>query len=171
MYFAVAKNVEILDKPTINAALSRPRAPPLHGPESPVVWILDPGSLNLWSVGEDGVYAPPNDDIACYLWDEIHDAAPGTAARPIALLPPRQNPRIVAQQGTFTLHGRDTVAIDEIAEKLDPSGLIHLACIVLDAANLAFIWDELRLAGVARPSIFPELDSVAEHIKWAYQGP
>ena len=46
---------------------------------------------------------------------------------------------------------------------------IHLACITLDGGNLAFLWDELQLLGVGRLALFPDLESVATHVKWSLQ--
>lgn len=171
VYFAIAGDLETVDKPTIDAAISKPKLTPRYELDSPTIWLVDPGTVNLWSTGDDGVFAPPNHAIDCYHWAGLHLAPTGAADKPIALLPPRHNPRIVAQQGTFTLHGVNTAALDEIAAKSDPTDLLHLGCIVLDRSNLAFIWDELRLAGVSRHTVFPELDRVAEHVKWIFQQP
>jgi hypothetical protein len=132
--------------------------------------MLDPGTLNLLACGEDSVYSPPNPQIEVYLWDELFNAKRG-ANKPIALLPPRLNPRIVAQQGVFTLHGRSKEPLDQIATASDPKGKLQLARIILDKNNLAGFADDLGLMGVGQHTLFPELDSVAEFVKWAHQRP
>jgi hypothetical protein len=172
VYFALASEIEGLERRVFDELLRQPQGTPVFDDTSPTVWILDAGSLNHWAVGEDGIFAPGNDQIEGYCWDKIHESCdPGEPPKdkPIALTPPRQNPRIVAQRGMFTVHGTSRLPIDDIASSSDPTDLIKLGCIVLDRSNLASIWDELEVAGVGRLTLFPELDSVAEHIKWVYQ--
>jgi hypothetical protein len=170
VYFALANEIEGRERRDFDDQLKQPRGPSIYDDESPTVWMLDAGSLNHWATGEDGIYSPGNDDIDGYRWDKIHEIiGAGTPMdKPIAIMPPRQNPRIVAQRGTFTVHGSGKAPIDDIAEALDPANLIKLGCIVLDRNNLANVWDELEVAGVERLTLFPELDSIAEHIKWVY---
>jgi hypothetical protein len=171
-YFAVADDLAAMDRPTLNDTLGEARSSPIHDDDSPAVWMLDAGSLNNWSTQVDASYAPPYDDIATFLWDELDPHSTEDLGKfPVAIAPLRENPRIVAQQGNFTIHGRDRTPIDELARSHDPHGKIQLACITLDRANLPFIWDELRIAGVTRFSIYQDLDSVAEHVKWIYQNP
>lgn len=171
VYFALADTFEGQDQATLRAALSPPAPAPRFDAESPAVWLLDPGTLNRWSHGADGVYAPPNHDIDAYHWASDAQGEPDAPALPIAALAPRQNARIIAQQGTFTLHGSRRTALDEIAEREDPDGILHLGCIEFDRSRAASIWDELQLVGVSRPTVFPELDSIAEYVKFTYQNP
>jgi hypothetical protein len=167
VFFAIAEHVELIDRPTLEHLLLQPKKSPIHDEGAPAVWMMDAGSLNLWSSGQDVLFDPLDDDIKSYLWSEYHKATGND--KPIAIHPPRQNPRIVAQQGMFTVHGRMSESIDEICETADPDGKLHLACIVLDRSNIASVWDELKVAGVSRLALFPDLDNVAEHVKWVYQ--
>jgi hypothetical protein len=168
-YFAIAGDLGGLDRPALDEILCQPRQAATHDQDSPTIWMLDAGSLNNWSTGIDASFSPPHHKVTPYLWDQLRASQPSDAQWPIAIAPPRQNPRIVAQQGNFTIHGHLDTAIDDLAQHHDPDEKIQLACIALDRSNLAFIWDELRLAGVTRFSIYQDLDSVAEHVKWVYQ--
>lgn len=168
MYFALAEEMEKLDQASLRAARAATPVGSVFDAESPTVWLLDAGSLNYWSTTIDGVYAPPNARIDKYQWQEFA-ADPASASKPIAVFAAHQNPRIRAQQGTFTLHGTLQDPLDEIATNLDPAGAIHIGCIELDRTRLASLWYELGLIGVSRLSVFPELDSVAEHVKFNFQ--
>jgi hypothetical protein len=81
-------------------------------------------------------------------------------------MPPRSGARIVAQQGMFTVHGSTPGGIDELAASYP---VLKLGAIHLDLSRTAHIIAALRRAGVNRLSIFPDLDSVAEHVSWFYQ--
>jgi hypothetical protein len=169
VYFALADTFEGQDQAALRAAISSTASAPLFDADSPAVWVFDPGTLNRWSRGADGVYAPPNHDIDAYHWASETLGQPDAEANPIAILAPRQNARIIAQQGTFTLHGSLRTPLDDLAATQDPSSIVHLGCIELDRSRAASIWDELRLVGVSRPTVFPELDSIAEYVKFNYQ--
>jgi hypothetical protein len=141
----------------------------------PAVWLLEAGTLNRFSLGEefDCVVVPDAPRLSQYLPDGM---APGELGepplrnqRPVALLPPRANRRIVAQQGVFTLHGTETVALDNIACGSDESGML-LARILLDRRCVAHMWRDLEIAGLSRLSLFPDLDSVARVVRWEYAG-
>jgi hypothetical protein len=170
LYFAVAAYWQQADKRDLASAIGT-TDPPLFDKASPTVWLLDAGSLNQYSVGKDMLFGVPKDELALYLPTKPAHP-PATAVpptRPVAVYPPRQNPRIVAQQGMFTLHGDDDLPIDTLADAHDPAGTIHLAYVQFDRTRLASLVDELILCGVGRLALFPELDSVAEHIRWQYR--
>lgn len=169
VYFALADTFEGQDQATLRAALSSAVSAPVFDEDSPAVWLLDAGTLNLWSRGADGVYAPPNHDIDAYHWDSDTQGKPDAERNPIAIRAPRQNARIIAQQGMFTLHGSVKTSLDDIAALEDPSHIVRLGCIELDRSRAASIWDELQFAGVSRPTVFPDLDSIAEYVKFYYQ--
>lgn len=173
VYFALADMFEGQDQATLRAAISNQAPAPVFDADAPAVWLLDPGTLNRWSRGADGdgVYAPPNPDIDAYHWASETQGESDAPVPPIALLAPRQNARIIAQQGTFTLHGSRRTPLDDLAALEDPDNVLHLGCIEFDRSRAASIWDELQLVGISRPTVFPELDSIAEYVKFTYQNP
>lgn len=129
----------------------------------------DAGTLNRRSCGEDIVLYPGGPLTSKYLPEQLETARGPENELPLALFAPRTNVRITAQQGTFTIHGHSSKSLQQIAAEADPGIPIALACITLDRGNLAFLWDELQLAGVGRLALFPDLESVATHVTWLLQ--
>lgn len=168
-YFAVCDSILCRDRLAIDDEIQRGRLPPIFDDDSPVVWVLDAGTVNRRSCGEDVVLYPGGPLTAKYLPDELEKWTRAENEWPIAILAPRTNVRIAAQQGTFTVHGRSTKSLQQIVIEADHAMPIELACIRLDRANLAFLWDELQLLGVSRLALFPDVESVAIHVKWLLQ--
>jgi len=171
LYFAVEDVWRTLQKTDLASSCTAD-SEPLLDEESPTVWIVDAGTINKFSQGVDVLFSPPSEQIASYLPDNLADPAHEPCldpSRPIALHPPRQTPRIIAQQGMFTLHGRDTTPLDTLASSHDCAGVIRLGSIQLDRSRLPSFVDDLIVAGISRLALFPDLDSVAEHVKWQYR--
>jgi hypothetical protein len=169
VYFAVCDAVLCRDRLAIDDDLLRGRQAPVFDEDSPTVWIIDAGTLNRRSCGEDIVLYPGGPRTSKYLPDELDATRASDNELPVAVFAPRANVRIAAQQGTFTVHGHSPKSLQQVAAEADPGTPIHLACISLDRANLAFLWEELQLAGVGRLALFPDLESVATHVKWLLQ--
>lgn len=130
----------------------------------PTVWVLDPVALNRFNSRLDGM----EDAISILATSSpVIDAwAPGTdAARfapwPIAIHGTHNSSRIVAQQGTFTVAGKNGDPLDEAPAVLSNDGVL---------AKLSFsisheeIGKALSVLGVTRSTVFPELASVAHDI-------
>jgi hypothetical protein len=146
--------------------LQKSPAAPCFDDDCPTIWLLDAGSLNLVSINKDAVVALGGHISEPYLPDNIHGKCSDNNAKPIAIMPPRSNPRINAQQGMFTLHGHNKNSIDEIA-KIEPK--IQLARILLDRSRTIQMWYDLYVLGTNRFSLFPDLDTLASHVCWIYQ--
>lgn len=168
-YFAVCDTVLSCDRLSVDDDLQRGRVEPVFDKQSPAVWVIDAGTLNRRSCGEDIVLYPGGPLTSNYLPEQLEATRVTENELPIAIFAPRANVRITAQQGTFTMHGHSMKSLQQIAADADPSAPIELACVTLDRANLAFLWDELQLAGVGRLSLFPDLESVATHVRWLLQ--
>jgi len=171
LYFALEEVWQSLQKKDVASASPPGNTDGVFDEESPVVWILDAGTLNKFSHGEDALYSPIWDAIASYLPDRLQEPLQQgwlQAIRPIALHPPRQTPRIIAQQGMFTLHGQDRTPLDSLASSYDPSGIIKLGRIQLDRSRLPLFIDELLMAGIDKLALFPDLDAVVDHVRWLY---
>lgn len=168
-YFAICDSILCRDRLAVDDDLQRGRLPSVFDTESPVIWVLDAGTLNRRSCGEDIVLYPGGPLTSRYLPDELEASVGPENELPVAVLTPRTNVRISAQQGTFTVHGRSAKSLQQMAVEADPSMPIELACVQLDRANLPFLWDELKLVGIGRLALFPDLESVATHVKWLLQ--
>jgi hypothetical protein len=134
--------------------------------QSPAVWVLDAGSLNLAALGHDAIVVPGGPRSALYLPDALNLRPSRKNAAPIAILPTRANSRIVAQQGVFTLHGHERKALDVIATN-DPR--IRLGRVTLDRARIGHFASDLEVFGVHEAGVFPELDSLARRVCWICQ--
>jgi hypothetical protein len=165
-YFALACRMPN-DRIALDDMLERERPPACFDDDCPIVWVLDAGSLNEAAAGKNAMVVPPGPTSEPYLPRALASGSENAVPElPIALLPPRANARIVAQQGMFTLHGRSRRGIEEIAAE-HPE--IKLGGIRLDSSGVPQFLAQLKTAGVTRLSLFPELDSVADHVARFYQ--
>lgn len=165
VYFALYSHLPS-DRLELDDALRSHPAPSCFDNNCPAVWVLDAGSLNLVSLGQDAVVVPGGLISAPYLPDGLQSDPGSNNARPIAVLPPRANARIVAQQGMFTVHGHEIISLDSMAGSITE---IKLGRIVLDRSRIPQLWSDLSVMGVHRLSLFPDLDSVAAHVCWICQ--
>jgi hypothetical protein len=166
LYFALSGHIDGRTKAEVDAACAGPRETPTFAEESPCIWILDAGTLNNVTFGEDRLFVPGGARTSRYLPDSIDELRSSDNEHPIAILAPRTNERIAAQQGVFTLHGHSSVSLNQFATT---NMSIRLARIVLDRSSICHLWDELQVLGMGRLGVFPELDSVASHVRWVCQ--
>jgi hypothetical protein len=167
-YFAVGKTINFLDRTKYDKARESPPKNPVFDKKSPVIWVLDAGTLNDFSCKEDCVITVggPRSDV--YRTSKLVDRCDANRY-PIAILPTHTNERLAVQKGVFTVHGHERKSLDALVASLDCN--VRLAKIVIDRANTAHFWRELELLGVSRSWLFPGLDSIAENVKWIGQGP
>ena len=130
--------------------------------QTPVVWAMNPYALNLLSQHKEALFVPltrfgqSGDErlVDSYLPLSLRPprVAPGTpfSALPIAVEPPFSNPRLLAQQGCYTVHGADRAAIDDIA------GMGSQLC-------------RVRIAAEATPALRTELEQLGFRAEWLYQ--
>jgi len=176
LYFALSKAVggatrDQMDQSTLITVTENE-----YNDDSPAVWMMDAGSLNAYAFGpdEDVAFTVGGGVSAGYLPDSVTVGSPITTEDgwtnefPIAIYPSRSNVRIVAQQGTFTVHGATRVPIERLPARrgfqMPRLGLVHIC-----GASVYHIQDELFLAGFTACSIFPDLDHVAKHARWLYE--
>lgn len=146
--------------------------------ESPVVWVLDPLALNALS-GLDMIVVPLTGRWIDHWLPENcgrgisavpfeRGAASHDNTKPLAIFPKRHNPRIVAQRGTFTVHGCDETPLDALNVVDTASGAPRLERIDIEAEARDRLWNDLWALGVTKTSIYPEPQSVAEDLKRVY---
>lgn len=144
MYFAVENWQE---KPDTDGAL----------------WCLWPTALNQNANIVDkveGQYIPSFDDdeLQGYTVDSLRQNA-RLELFPVATIATRNNARIQAQMGTFTIHHNKKIAIEEVGDQS------HVAKYTIPHAAKEVLAEELKLLGMTRFSLFPELASVGAILK------
>jgi hypothetical protein len=167
VFFALEKCVAPLDRAAFEAQRRHASKAQALAEDRPVVWILDAGSLNFAAYGEDTPYIVGGEQTRLYLPAAIEAGVSDCAnERPIAVLPPRESPRVIAQQGVFTLHGRNDDSLQSWASA-DKS--IRLAAVPLDRAAICRLWEDLLTIGVNSAAVYADLDHVAQVVTWGAQ--
>ena len=169
LYFALSDHVLGTSNSSSRSRVGAKRIP-RYGDRSPVVWLLEAGRLNKLSIKYDSVVHTPGKLSNPYLPSSAVSKRRQSSAHgkiwPIAILPSRSNPRIVSQQGTFTLHGTRKLPLQEIARRFKG---VSLGAVQLDLTRADALWSELETLGINQMTTFPDLDHIAEHIKRIYR--
>lgn len=142
--------------------------------KSPCIWILQPEAINEHFMKWRGIIAPENYPDELKPWLPRYLKKSGRARtvdgyrynpkNPLAILAKKSNRRIAAQQGAFTLHGRDTRALCEIIKSEIPSPNQVLARIDLEPLNLIEARLHLETLGVRRSAIYPDMDNFVKQL-------
>jgi hypothetical protein len=130
-----------------------------------VVWMLDPVGWNRHALRhvsyEGGVLTPDDEAIKSYR------PAPkfaGMHNHPVSLYGAHNSARIVAQQGVFTIFGRDS----EPMEKVFQADNFPVQCLTKFSVRKSLI-SQLRQSllnhGVTESVVFPDLEGLAREIK------
>jgi hypothetical protein len=106
---------------------------------SPRVWVMNPYELNKRTANKEAIFVPGGNygshpDIQlmqAYLPIALRLSNVPQPGLPIAIEPPFANSRILAQQGCFTVHGSQSVSINEIEGM---SG--HMVAIDIDSCSV-----------------------------------
>ena len=127
------------------------------------VWILNPRTVNL-SLAKIGDFIPiySADMVAVYLpglWDEKVKLPEGI----VAIDPPLNSPRLAAQRGKFTIHGRNESPL-ETFDELSTS----LVSVKIPKNQKCRIVTQLMSAGVSHSILFPGLEGLSTEIRNLY---
>jgi len=134
-----------------------------HPGKDAALWCLWPTVLNKNANIVDkveGKYIPSFEDaeLEGYSTESVQ-----TTTRfellPVATIATRNNPRIQAQLGTFTIHHKQKIAIEEVGNQK------HILKYVIPSESRQAVLTDLRLLGFNRFSLFPELASVGAILK------
>ena len=127
------------------------------------LWLLFPSELNKNAnidATDEEFYIPSFED------NELSNYSVQTLSQekkskllPIAAIATRNNPRIQAQLGVFTINHRDNTAIDNIGDKK------HVIKYAIPKTAKANICKELKLLGITKFQLFPELSSIGENLR------
>ena len=131
---------------------------PSHGDLA--VYVLDPVKLNSNS-GLRSIKDIPDEkfEYQAVYWH----SDPFSPTYPIAIAPPFQNERMLAQSGTFTIHGNDRGAIEELA----PDAVVK---VVLPESTIDGAREFIEYADLNPHRIYPDLLGIASHLKRKYLG-
>ncbi|MEK0157891.1 FRG domain-containing protein [Pseudoalteromonas piscicida] len=138
-----------------------------HEGEDAALWVLFPTELNMLSRirnKNEHDYIPSFEDVELtnYSIDSLK-STPNTELLPVATIATRNNARIQAQHGVFTIHHLDNVAIDDI-EPFE-----HVIKITIPNDSKEIIKKQLELLGYTKFQLFPELASIGDIIKESIQ--
>ncbi|VVC83975.1 FRG domain-containing protein [Sideroxydans sp. CL21] len=125
------------------------------------LWALFPLRLNQQTTSrpEEVRYLPSFDDKALENYSTLAiEANPAKGVFPMAVIATRNNARIQAQLGVFTISHHTTIAIESIGKGE------HLIEYRVPASAKATILAELKMLAVTKFQLFPELSSVGELI-------
>jgi hypothetical protein len=131
------------------------------GKNGAAVWILDPWTLNKWSIKKDnlvitGAGFETEINAKKYLSPVYRTAI--LPNRPIAVVPPYNSARITAQRGAFTIHGRKR-------EGLEQQFSSRLAKITIPKDKCIEMRRGLRSIGISEFTMFPDLDGLCRDIR------
>ncbi len=133
------------------------------GDSDAALWRLNPSFLNR----NANIVDPDEENYIPSFEDEVIQSYGPSSVRqnrrlelfPVATIATRNNARIQAQVGAFTVHHNNHVPIEQVGD----GG--HMSKFIIPAASCASVLKELRLLGINRFSMFPELASVGRQIK------
>lgn len=131
------------------------------------LWLLRPSELNknanIDNRDEKG-YIPSfeDDEIKGYSVESLAQNRK-TQLLPVATIATRNNARIQAQFGVFTIHHHQNIAIENVGNSA------HINKYVIPSDAKALISKQLQLLGFSRFQLFPELASLGAIIKGGIQ--
>ncbi|WP_222105140.1 FRG domain-containing protein [Denitromonas halophila] len=131
------------------------------------LWLLRPSELNknarINNRDEEG-YIPSFED------EELQNYSVESLAQnrriqllPVATIATRNNARIQAQLGVFTIHHHENTPIEEVGDST------HVIKYVIPKSAKPLIYKQLQLLGFSRFQLFPELASIGAIIKGGIQ--
>lgn len=124
-------------------------------------WILNPLMLNKEariSRPSEPAFIPSFEDEILEPYANLKDGVQDVY--PIATIATRNNIRIQAQQGVFTIHHHaKPLAIDQISDGR------HAEKVVIPQASKNEIKKQLKLLGISKFQLFPEMSSIGDLIK------
>lgn len=134
-----------------------------HDGTDAALWVLKPSALNRHANIVDKNepdYIPSFDDeeMQSYSTESVRTNT-RIALLPVATIATRNNPRIQAQMGVFTIHHNDMTAIEDVGDGA------HVDKIVIPAASKTHMVEEIKLLGISKFQMFPELVSVGEMLR------
>ena len=130
-----------------------------------VVWMLDPVSWNRTALRhvsfEGGVLTPDDDALKGY---RPTPKFAGMHNEPVALYGAHNSARIVAQQGVFTIFGREAKPMEEVFSA-EPFPNECLVKVTIKKSVIDSMRKSLLSHGITESVVFPDLEGLAREIK------
>jgi hypothetical protein len=126
------------------------------------VWALNPWWLNNRSLGRR--FIPAAGEPVLGPWSPRTERGRLEGLLPVAIRPVHGSPRIAAQKGVFTVHGRRQGALDAMSRLRVDNGP-GLCLIEISADAIADVRRQLAIAGISETSAFQELEGLCREIK------
>lgn len=144
----------------------------------PCIWVMRPEMLNQVTIAWQGIVSPENiPETEGWLPRKIAKTDHIVAVdengivydndRPLAIYPKKSNGRICAQQGMFTIHGRNSSSLPEIVTSLNADVDDVFRCIELVGFDDS-VFQDLRMLGIRRSAIYPDIDNFVLDLKDYY---
>jgi hypothetical protein len=156
----IALHFALMDAPS-----TRTKSGNLTYESDAAVWILDPVVWNQHALRHQsfkGAILTPDDEAL-----KGYRPAPafeGMRNHPVALYGAHNSGRIVAQQGAFTIFGRETTPMEDLAANdAYPEG--SLVKVTLTKSRIKRMRASLLNHGISEAVVFPDLEGLAREIK------
>ncbi len=124
----------------------------------PCIWILDPKKMNKLSFNEELILDLSNHETQ---YDELfitYTTEETKFQNPIAIIPSKIHPRLVAQSSFFTVHGTNLLPLDEIYDENIVKKIDIPSSVIPDAKKF------LTLTNMNEYSLFPDLHGLSRKI-------
>ncbi|WP_133469016.1 FRG domain-containing protein [Paraglaciecola marina] len=133
-----------------------------HPGTEAALWSLRPSELNKnagINNSDEEFFIPSFEDVELENYSvEILSQNTRTQQRPLATIATRNNTRIQAQHGVFTIHHHDKTPIEEVGDSS------HVIKYVIPDDSKTKLLKQLSLLGFTKFQLFPELASIGEII-------
>lgn len=126
--------------------------------EDGALWCLSPTKFNINANITELPYDIPffgNDDVLENYLPQKIAAERVTELNPIAGIAMRENPRVFAQMGAFTITHRNQISVESVGDKR------HIWRFIIPSDFKEIIRKELLHLRITRLNLFPKLDNVA----------
>ena len=136
-----------------------------HADSACAVWVLHPEPWNEAALAHQGapakIYTTDSDEVNAY---KAGAAFKSQTADAIAIEGVHNSPRIVAQQGAFTIFGPTTRPMEDQFTEL-PYPPKALSVITIKQEYVSTLNKELIDAGILETTIYPDLEGLASRLK------
>lgn len=141
---------------------------------TPCVWIMQPYLFNEVFIGSDSVVSPENNpEVDIWLPRNITKRRKQKERQrtvydnqyPLAIYPRKSGGRLHAQQGAFTVHGRDNRDLVDVLGSVSSDVGNVLARLDLSGFVRKEAFEQLATLGIRRSTVYPDIDNFVREIK------